>query len=148
MEDPESRVFHKALCVATAAGPRLLTIGATDALLKLWRVEQGRFVGETLWHPRFGGKWDRLRDVELGDLNADGKPELVVGTHDQGVIAVVSRAGEGWQAREIYREAETFVHEIELGDVLGTGGLPTAFRGLQASLQAAGWSVQDRCGRA
>ena len=41
----------------------------------------------------------------------------------QGVIAVVSHRGDDWQARELYREPSTFVHEIELGDLDGDGVL-------------------------
>jgi hypothetical protein len=121
LEDPESRVFHKAACVDTEAGERLLTIGGTDALLKLWRVHGGAWTAETLWHPKFGGKWDRLRDFEIADLDGDGSREIVIATHDQGVIAIVSRAGGAWHADEIYRKPDTFIHEIEIGNLAGEG---------------------------
>ncbi|MEK7703852.1 MAG: VCBS repeat-containing protein [Myxococcota bacterium] len=123
LEDPESRVFHKALCVQTNGGVGLLTIGGTDALLKLWRREDSGWSATTLWHPKFGGDWDRLRDLEIGDLDGDGHAELVIGTHDQGVIATLARDGDAWKATEIYREPSTFVHEIELGDLDGDGKL-------------------------
>ncbi len=121
LEDPDSRVFHKAACVETDAGRRLLTIGATDAYLKSWRVENGAWRADDLWHPSFGGKWDRLRDFEIGNVDADPELELVIATHDQGVVAVGNRAGNGWEFTEVSRAPNTFVHEIEIGDVDGDG---------------------------
>jgi hypothetical protein len=118
LEDPDSNVFHKA--IPWAGG--LLTIGGNKAALKTWRFADGRWQQETHWQPSFGGKFDRLRDVEHGDVDGDGKEELVIATHDQGVIAVV-HPDEGWRVEEIDREANTFVHEIEIGDVDGDGRL-------------------------
>ncbi|MBI5509291.1 MAG: VCBS repeat-containing protein [Deltaproteobacteria bacterium] len=123
LQDEDSRVLHKAVCVTDAGASRLLTIGGTGAYLKLWRVEGGAWTSTALWQATFGGKWDRLRDFEIGDVDGDGKRELVIGTHDQGVVAVLARAGSGWRAREIYREPDTFIHEVELGDVDGDGVL-------------------------
>lgn len=124
LEDPDSRVFHKAACVANPDGetPRLLTIGGTDAYLKLWQHEGGEWRDTTLWHASFGGKWDRFRDFEIADVTADGQPDIVVATHDQGVVGVVSRDADGkWQAQRVMRAADTFIHEIEIGDVNGDG---------------------------
>ena len=118
LEDPDSNVFHKA--IPWAGG--LLTIGGNKAALKTWRFADGRWQQETHWQPSFGGKFDRLRDVEHGDVDGDGKEELVIATHDQGVIAVV-HPDEGWRVEEIDREPNTFVHEIEIGDVDGDGRL-------------------------
>lgn len=114
LEDPDSNAFHKAL----AWDGGFLTIGATKAMLKTWRLDGGRWRGEVRWNPTFGGKFDRLRDVEAGDLLGDGKRALVVATHDQGVIAIV-HPDDGWRVEEIDRQPDTFVHEIELGDVDG-----------------------------
>ncbi len=116
LEDPDSNVFHKA--IPWDGG--LLTIGGNRAMLKTWRFADGRWQQETHWSPTFGGKFDRLRDVEVGDVDGDGKPELVIATHDQGVIAVV-HPDQGWKIEEIDRQPDTFVHEIELGDVDGDG---------------------------
>lgn len=124
LEDPESNVFHKAVWFEPPAGagePGILTIGATRAFLKIWRKEGGAWKGETLWNPTFGGKWDRLRDFEIADVTGDGVPEIVVVTHDQGVIGVLSWTGSAWSAEEIERTANTFVHEVETGDVDGDG---------------------------
>jgi hypothetical protein len=116
LEDPDSNVFHKAL--EWPGG--LLTIGGNQALLRTWRFADGAWTATTHWNPKFGGKFDRLRDVEQGDVDGDGKPELVIATHDQGVIAVV-HPDDGWRVEEVDRQPDTFVHEIEIGDVDGDG---------------------------
>ena len=82
------------------------------------RTARGRQT--THWNPKFGGKFDRLRDIERGDVDGDGKDELVIATHDQGVIAVV-HPDEDWRVEEVDRKPNTFVHEIEIGDVDGDG---------------------------
>ena len=116
LEDPDSNVFHKAL----AYDGGILTIGAVQALLRVWRFTNGAWQQETRWNPKFGGRFDRLRDVEHGDVDGDGKDELVIATHDQGVIAVV-HPDEGWRVEEVDRTPDTFVHEIEIGDIDGDG---------------------------
>ena len=116
LEDADSNVFHKAM----PWDGGLLTIGGNQAMLKTWKFADGKWTQQTHWNPKFGGKFDRLRDVEHGDLNHDGTEELVIATHDQGVIAVVHPA-ESWRVEEIDRQASTFVHEIEIGDVDGDG---------------------------
>jgi len=75
----------------------------------------------SLSSPSFGGKFDRLRDVEVGDVTGDGRPEIVVATHDQGVVGVIEKSGGKWFARELDREQGIFVHEVEIGDVDGDG---------------------------
>jgi len=114
LEDPDSNVFHKAM--QTAGG--LLTIGGNQALLRGWTFAEGAWKADTHWNPTFGGKWNRLRDFEQGDIDGDGKLDWVIATHDQGVIAVV-RPDRGWQVEEVDRQPDTFVHEIEIGDVDG-----------------------------
>src|SRR5262245_5865475 len=114
LEDPDSNVFHKA--VQTPEG--ILTIGGNQALLRTWTFADGAWKVATHWNPKFGGKFDRLRDIEQGDVDGDGKPEWVIATHDQGVIAVV-HPDEGWRVEEVDRTPNTFVHEIEIGDVDG-----------------------------
>lgn len=121
LEDPESRVFHKAACVDVGDGPRLLTIGGTAALAKLWRRDARGWQADTLWRASFGGKWDRLRDFEIGDVDGDGRDDLVFATHDQGVVAVAHLDAAGWRVLEVDRQADTFVHEIEIGDTDGDG---------------------------
>ncbi len=116
LADPTSNVFHKVLeyCPRPEACG-LLTLGGTAAALTLWRPGGQR---EVLWQAEFGGRFSRLRDAEVADVLGDGVPTVVVGTHDQGVVALVRRdASGGHIAREIDREAATFVHEIEVGDL-------------------------------
>ncbi len=121
IEDPQSNVFHKALIVEEGKGRSILTIGAMEAALKLWRVQSGAWHRTLLWNPAFGGTWDRLRDVEIGDVTGDGIKDIVLATHDQGVVAVGLKAASGWNVREIDREKGVFVHEVEIGDVDGDG---------------------------
>jgi hypothetical protein len=116
VEDPESNAFHKAMPWEDG----LLTIGANRAMLKTWRFQNGAWSEATHWSPTFGGKFDRLRDVERGDVDGDGKEDLVIATHDQGVIAVV-HPSDGWRVEEVDRQPDTFVHEIEIGDIDGDG---------------------------
>ena len=122
IEDGDSRVFHKAQCLRRGAGERqIMTIGGTDAHLKTWRREVGAWRGTSHWKGVFGGRWDRLRDVERGDVDGDGEAELVIGTHDQGVIVVAKPVGDGFDVRRIFAQPDTFIHEIEIGDVDGDG---------------------------
>jgi hypothetical protein len=125
LEDPASNVFHKVLVYAPpGAAPGLVTLGGNAAAVKLWRKGPAGFTSETLWETSFGGKQNRMRDAEIGDLYGDGKPDLAVATHDQGVVATVRpKEGGGFTATELDREKDTFVHEIELGDLDGDGVL-------------------------
>ena len=117
IEDPESNVFHKALPFEDG----ILTIGANAAVLKLWKRVNGTWVGETLWKTSFGGEHNRLRDIEYADVTGDGRGDLIVATHDQGVVAVLEKNNNVWVATEVSRSPRTFVHEIEAGDVNGDG---------------------------
>lgn len=125
LEDAESNVFHKSAFFAESmdatARPGILTIGANAAAIKLWHQASGDWTAETLWKTTFGGKQDRLRDFEIGDVTGDGSPDITIATHDQGVVAVLSRSESGWEATEIDRKPERFVHEVELGDLDGDG---------------------------
>jgi hypothetical protein len=127
IEDPDSNVFHKAILHEDlsdpSAPPGILTIGANGAAFKFWRRSDEGWTAETLWAPTFGGKQNRLRDFEVGDVTGDGKTDFAIVTHDQGVVAVVSRGDAGWVATEIDRKEKTFVHECELGDLDGDGAL-------------------------
>lgn len=129
LEDPESNVFHKAAFFTDSADgsakPGIMTIGANKApkpaLLKLWRRSSEGWQGTTLAEAAFGGNWNRYRDVEIGDVTGDGQPDIAIVTHDQGVVSVLVRSADGWQATEIDRKPDTFVHEVELGDLNGDG---------------------------
>lgn len=124
VEDPDSNVFHKATPFDDPTDERgvgILTIGAQAASAKVWYHADDKWSAKTLWQTEFGGKWNRLRDVEIGDLTDDGEDDLAIVTHDQGVIAVLRQSEDGWSATEIDRKQKTFVHEAELGDLDGDG---------------------------
>jgi hypothetical protein len=117
-EDPASNVFHKAMAYGTEG---LLTLGGTKAAVKLWRPDGST---EILWEADFGGKFSRMRDAEVGNLYGDGKLAIAVGTHDQGVVAVLRPDDSGkFLVEELDRTPDTIVHEIELGDRDGDGVL-------------------------
>ncbi len=120
VEDPDSNVFHKAMPYDNG----ILTIGAEKALLKKWTFEGEAWKQEILWEQSWGGKFNRLRDLEIGDVDGDGKDELVIATHDAGVVAVLhpDELVDGRpRVEELDQKADTFVHEIEIGDVDGDG---------------------------
>ena len=122
LEDPDSNVFHKAILNKDGS---ILTIGAMGAHFKRWRFADGAWTQETLWTESWGGKFDRLRDIEVGDVDGDGKDEYVIATHDYGVIAVYNPGENGNKPQIIQmdKKADTFVHEIEIGDIEGDGKL-------------------------
>jgi len=117
IEDPQSRVFHKAMVYEISPGRRgILTAGGTRAILKLWLP--GGAPPEVIWEADFGGNFNRMRDVEVADLFKDGRPALVVATHDQGVVALVRpRPQGGFSVQELDRQPQTIVHEVEIGDL-------------------------------
>jgi hypothetical protein len=122
--DAESNVFHKAFAWTPPGGePALVTLGGSAAAVKLWRKgENGLAPAETLWQVDFGGKFSRMRDGEVADLDGDGTSELVIATHDQGVVAVLrAKPGAPAEVSELDRKPDTFVHEVEVGDLDGDG---------------------------
>ena len=125
VEDEGSDVFHKAMRYPMANGEeRILTIAGSKAVVKLWQKGAQGLEAETLWERDFGGKFSRMRDVEIGDLFADGRTSRAVATHDQGIVATLApKPDGGFEVVEIDVEPDTFVHEIEIGDVDGDGTL-------------------------
>jgi len=127
LEDPESNVFHKAMpFLLPGEPPGILTIGANfapiPALMKRWQRTPDGWQGTTVASANFGYRFNRFRDVEIGDVTGDGVPEIVIATHDQGVVSVVRRThAHLWAMTTIDRAAGTFVHEIEIADVTGDG---------------------------
>lgn len=125
LEDPASNVFHKAMVYqppGAAAG--ILTVGGMGAAVKLWRREGGAWRAQTLWETEFGGRFNRMRDVEIGNLYGDQRPALALATHDQGVVATIrSDAAGRHNVTELARTPNTFIHEIEIGDLNGDGTL-------------------------
>lgn len=124
LEDPQSNVFHKAM-ILTPRGqaPGILTLGGSGAYVKLWRRNKGKLQASTLWQAEFGGKFNRMRDAEVADLYGDGTPAIAVATHDQGVVAVLRQQVNKWKVERIDAKPDTFVHEIEIGDLDKDGKL-------------------------
>ncbi len=155
IEDPDSTVFHKAIWFEPAGQPPgLLTltggrpvpdgqVADQPGRIELWRPAGDRFTATTLWSASFGGVVNRMRDAEVADLDGDGHLDVAIGTHDRGVVAILSNGAAtagGWQAREIdRREQPYFIHEIEIGDlnhdgvleVYATPSEPNQFTGAQ-----------------
>jgi hypothetical protein len=124
VEDPQSNVFHKAMLLSPRGQPAgILTLGGSGAHVKLWRRQKGKLVPTSIWHAEFGGKFDRMRDAEVADLYGDGTPAIAVATHDQGVVAVLRQRVNKWKVERIDAKKDTFVHEIEIGDLDSDGVL-------------------------
>jgi hypothetical protein len=124
IEDPDSNVFHKAMVLSPKGQPAgILTLGGSGAYVKLWHLQGGEWKPKTLWTEKFGGKFDRMRDAELADLYGEGTLDIAVATHDQGVVAVLRQKGDDWEVVKLDRKKDTFVHEIEIGDLDSDGVL-------------------------
>jgi hypothetical protein len=125
LADPESNVFHKAMVFdLPGRGPGILTLGGTAAIVKHWRKGAAGLEARSLWQEDFGGKFSRMRDAEAADLYGDGRVALAVVTHDQGVVATLRPAADGSVAvAKLDAEKDTFVHEVEVGDLDGDGAL-------------------------
>jgi hypothetical protein len=123
-EDADSNVFHKAMLYEGAQGPRILSLAGTAAIVKTWVRSGESLEGTAHWRQDFGGRFSRMRDAEVADLYADGAASVAVATHDQGVVAVLRpQAAGGFEVIELDRQPDTFVHEIEVGDLDGDGVL-------------------------
>ena len=116
-------VFHKCMWWDPKYGePGILTISANMPYMLIWRRDGGKWKPELLWSEFVGGKEQRYRDVEVGDVDHDGQDELVLVTHDRGAIYVMEQTENGLVATEVHRTDERiFVHEAEIGDVDGDG---------------------------
>jgi hypothetical protein len=139
LEDPDGVVFHKAMVyeapnvpagIVTLSGTRPVPDGQVsdaEAMVRIWRRQNGAWTSETLWSAKFGGKINRMRDAEIGDVYGDGVPDIAVATHDQGVFTILrppTEAGGQWRIVELDRADEpTFIHEIEIGDLDDDGTL-------------------------
>ena len=125
LDDAESNVFHKALAYPMPNGEeRLLSVSGSAAIVKLWQPTDSGLQASTIWEKDFGGKFSRMRDVEVADIYGDGANTLVVATHDQGVVATLRpNAAGAFEVSELDQQPNIFVHEIEIGDLDGDGQL-------------------------
>ena len=127
VEDADSNVFHKAIPwrdgILTIAAGQVGFDPPKPAKLSHWtKGADGGWTEKVLYSAAWGGKFQRFRDVELGDVNGDGKDEIVIATHDMGVVAVGTEAADGtWAFVQMDETPDTFVHEVEIGDVDGDG---------------------------
>lgn len=134
VDDPGSNVLHLARAIDPAGdgSPGILTLGGTAASVKIWRPDRsGTLVAEEIWHAQFGERSSRMRDAEVAPLwGAAPAPGgivgdvIVVGTHDEGVVAALSPStATGWTVTILDRQPATILHEIEVGDLDGDGVL-------------------------
>jgi hypothetical protein len=119
-------VFHKAVTwrggILTIAQGMPNTEPVAPAKLSHWTYADCGWQEKVLWAQTWGGKFQRLRDMEFGDFDGDGADEIAIATHDMGVVAVVDEGADGtWNVAEMDEKADTFVHEVEVGDVDADG---------------------------
>jgi hypothetical protein len=124
--DKGSSVFHKAMPwrdgILTAGAGAIGSKPAAPAKLAHWTRDGDSWKETVLWSQAWEGKFQRLRDIEVADLDGDGQDEIMVATHDMGVVAVVDEGEDGTRtAQEFDKAPDTFVHEVEVGDVDGDG---------------------------
>jgi hypothetical protein len=130
-DDPDSNVFHKGLTMQyQGETPRLITLGGMQAKIKSWASRPEGFANTLIWGEDFGGKFSRMRDAEMGDIDGDGRVDIAVGTHDQGIVAYLKRQltpdgkpSDKWDVEQLDKKPNTFIHEIELGDLNKDGAL-------------------------
>ena len=112
--------------------------------LKHWRRGGQGWQSKAIWSGSWGGKLNRLRDMEIGDVDGDGFEEVVNGTHDQGVVVVLDGAFDGSPRGvvELHQEPRRYVHEIELGDLDADGHLENCGEhfGTQCLRRTARWN--------
>lgn len=125
IEDKDSSVFHKAIAwrdgILTAGAGQVNTDPPAPAKLSHWTRDGEAWKETVLWSKAWPGKFQRLRDLELGDFDGDGADEIAIATHDYGVVAVADEVNGAWSVVELDATPDTFVHEIESGDVDGDG---------------------------
>ena len=130
-EDPSAPVFHKALLYQPPGGELgILTLGGSapggPAALKLWHKTPEGFERETVWEANFGGKFSRMRDAELADLDGDGAPEIYATPSEPNRLDGTPQHGEvvryaGGVRSEVADLGTRHAKEILVTDVDGDG---------------------------
>lgn len=118
--DKRSNVVHKALPydVDGDGTNEIVVIGGSKASIKFFRFIDHQWVAESVWEPDML----RVRDIEFGDVDADGQIEFVVVAHDPGGVFVFDRVGSKWTPTQVYGgKDQPYAHEVEIGDVDGDG---------------------------
>ena len=123
--DDQAAVFHKAKIwkngILSISGG--IPKSEQQAYLKHWTKTSSGWSAQTLWTGSWEGDKQRLRDFELGDVDGDGEDEIILATHDQGVVVVLEGIvqGRSVEAIELDPKPNTYVHEVEVGDIDGDG---------------------------
>jgi hypothetical protein len=127
--------MHKAMWFEPVFGePGILTISANAPMLKIWRNDGTTWRSEVLWTEVVGDDEQRLRDVEVGDVDGDGQDV----THNRGGVYVLEQTEGGLVATRVASTDEPiFVHEVEIGqadddaalEFFTTPSEPNAFNG-------------------
>lgn len=113
----DGNVFHKAMYFEPRFGePGILTISGNVGVMKIWRKGDAGWTNELLWTDFIGDQQQRIRDVEVGDVDGDGEDEIVVVTHNRGGVYVLEQTENGLEAQMVDSTEESiFVHEVEIG---------------------------------
>ena len=128
LEDPQSNVFHKAMLYPAEDGPRLLTLGGTAAIVKAWKKNPS---GRARRRPCSG------RRSSAASSAACATPRSRISTATASATSrwppttrawsrCCGRPRDGFTAVELDRQPDTFVHEIEIGD-LDRDGKPEVY---------------------
>lgn len=90
--------------------------------------ESGYLIGGTITEGNFEydvleSLDDRIRDIEVADVNEDGTNEVLVTTHFDGITAIFEPGDWNYQVidKEEYGEDNTYSHEVEAADITGDG---------------------------
>ena len=88
------------------------------AKLKRWNRDDKGWKAETLWSSP-----GRVRPPghRGGGCGRRRRRRVIIATHDYGVVAVNPAEPGGEPEGELDKKADTFVHEIEVGDINGDG---------------------------
>jgi len=85
-----------------------------NASVKVYKFKNNKWKGNLIWSLN---ESVRVRDLEIGDVNNDGKNEIVIGTHAPGIVAVLEYKDGEYVETEVDRIDKDFVHEIEIADI-------------------------------